>query len=88
MTLKLPAAHKNGIVQKRNEEREVHWWMSGEEPDELLVVQVPHGDVAVRAAAEADLRVGTQCERVARRRRRLQLGLDARTLQRVGFVKN
>jgi len=43
-----------------------------------LVLQVPNGNVAVAAAAEAHLRVGTDGERVARRRRRGQLGLDAR----------
>lgn len=45
---------------------------------ELLVVQVPHSDVAVRAAAEANVRVGADGERVARGRRRGKLGLDAR----------
>ena len=45
---------------------------------QLLVVQVPYGDVAVRAAAEADLRVGTDGQRVAGRCARRQLGLDAR----------
>lgn len=47
-------------------------------PDEGLVVQVPHGDVAVAAAREAHLGVGADGQRVARRRRRRQLGLDAR----------
>ena len=50
----------------------------GGAPNERLVVQVPDGDVAVAAAAEADLRVGTDGERVAGGRARRQLRLDAR----------
>ena len=45
---------------------------------EFLVVQVPHGDVAVRTTTEADLRIGTDGQSVAGWRRRLQLGLNAR----------
>jgi len=46
-------------------------------PDERLVVQVPHGDVAVAAAGEAHLGVGADGQRVAGGRRRRQLRLDA-----------
>lgn len=39
-------------------------------PDQRLVVQVPHSDVAVAAAGEAHLGVGANGERIARRRGR------------------
>jgi len=47
-------------------------------PDQRLVVQVPDGDVAVAAAAETHLGVGTHCQRVACRCRRRQLRLHTR----------
>merc|ERR1719239_385627 len=43
-----------------------------------LVVQVPHGDIAVAAAAEADLRVWTDGQSVAGRGRARQLTLSSR----------
>lgn len=47
-------------------------------PDLGLIVNVPDGDRTVGAAAEADLTVWTDRERVAGRRLRGQFGLDAR----------
>ena len=46
-------------------------------PDQGLVVQVPHGDVAVAAAGEADFGVGADGQRVAGGRRGGELSLDA-----------
>lgn len=43
-----------------------------------LVVQVPHGNVAIAAAREAHLRVGTDGQRVAGRSRRGEFSLDSR----------
>lgn len=45
-------------------------------PNQRLVVQIPHSDVSVGAAGEADLGVGADGQSVARWRRRSQLGLD------------
>lgn len=47
-------------------------------PDEGLIVEVPHYDVAVAAAGETDLVVRTDGQRVARRSGGRQLSLDAR----------
>lgn len=47
-------------------------------PHQRLVVQVPHGDVAVAAAGEADLGVGADGQGVAGGGRGRQLCLDAR----------
>lgn len=44
-------------------------------------MQVPNGDVSVAAAREADFGVGADGQGVARRRRRSELGLDARCLR-------
>lgn len=60
--------------------------MSLELPHQRLVVQVPHGDVAVAAAAEAHLRVGADGQGVAGGRARRQFGLDAG--RRTGQVPN
>ena len=46
-------------------------------PHQRLVVQVPHGDVAVTAAGEADLGVGADGQGVAGGGRGRQLCLDA-----------
>lgn len=43
-----------------------------------LIVQIPNGDVAVAAAREAHLRVGTDGQCVARGGGRCQFGFDAR----------
>lgn len=47
-------------------------------PHQRLVVQVPHGNVAVAAAGEADLRVRADGQGVAGGGRGRQLRLDAR----------
>ena len=47
-------------------------------PHQRLVVQVPHSDVAVAAAGEADLGVRTDGQGIAGGRRGGQLRLDAR----------
>jgi len=39
-------------------------------PDQRLILQVPHGDIAVATAAEADFRVRRDRQGVTRRRRR------------------
>lgn len=45
-------------------------------PDQRLILQVPHGDVAVAATAEAHLRIRGYRQSVARWCRGRQLGLD------------
>ena len=51
----------------------------GHVPDQSLVVQVPHSDVSIGAAGEADLGVGADGQSVARGRRRRQLRLYPRS---------
>lgn len=45
-------------------------------PNQCLIVQVPHSDVAVAAAREAHLGIRADGQSVARRRRRRELSLD------------
>lgn len=47
-------------------------------PHQRLVVQVPHGNVAIAAAREAYLRVGTDGQRVTGRSCRGEFSLDSR----------
>lgn len=46
-------------------------------PNQCLILQIPHGDVAVAAAAEANLRVRRYSQGVTRRCRGGQFGLDS-----------
>lgn len=71
--------HKSSLTTSLSTAQRLITPLCSQLPDEGLVVQVPHDDVAVAAAGETDLVVWTDGQRVARRSRGRQLCLDARS---------